>query len=209
MVLASLSYAEEHVKYHEKLMVTHPQTPGLKDVISLNLLFKLTSDHIMFCMKLHSGSDAPKCKAFLLYFSEVFHSLSRLEFVQFGEDGEKDEVHEPYFLVTLIAITQSDMQQALSNFISALLNLKTSTLNRQRIAKMFRLGLNWFQNREVVLKSKVYKQADRDSEGAGGGFAKLFRHYSALFKMYIDLISSNDKKEEVTSPSDNMRSTDL
>lgn len=43
--------------------------------------------------------------------------------------------------------------------------------------------MGWLQNREFVLKSRVYRIAERETKGRG--FAKLFSHYSGLFKMFV------------------------
>ena len=63
-------------------------------------------------------------------------------------------------------------------------------LNPDGISKLFELALNLFKNKDTMLKIKLYKQADRETlGGVGGSFVKLIRHFSALLKIFHEVVS--------------------
>lgn len=92
-------------------------------------------------------------------------------------------------LIVILACAQSGQEDPKVKLANAL-----KSFDKDVIAQLYRFTMGWLQNKEHVLKSRVYRIAERESKGQGGGFAKLFSHYSGLFKMFV---SSQEDSEHL------------
>jgi hypothetical protein len=75
--------------------------------ISLSNFTRFAAWHIYSNPKLRSGSNDPRCNAFLLCFTEAFLKLTVLNMESLGQSIISGSLNSEEWLIILLAITQS------------------------------------------------------------------------------------------------------